>query len=386
MTMEKNLEVNSKLVAFEGIIGRRDYALNIVYISMLNLLITLPYSFWVMKNAQSSSELFNIGTMLTSMPILLKLWVLVGTAAILPLSISNLIRRLNDICGKVNKNLNFFFAALLVIFAYATYVLPFILTMFMSFICFVAGVILLFTPGKITSQMPYDVTKQFNWGAFFGTWIWGLINKSYIPCWYLLLFFTPLGFYFQLICGLKGNEWAYKNKKCTDVEKFNTSQKKQATIWSVLILVGVPLLYFMFLILLIVGVVAASSLNDPNTTLNKMETITKGITSIYFESYEITETENKFYILPYDWRTSTFTEKKRLLDMAATQAAMERSKKFPKKNEYYSKTTELNRTKIYSSKTNQLLGEFYLDDKNLTSFKEGFMAAVKAYKFYKIKE
>lgn len=78
--------------------------------------------------------------------------------------------------------------------------------------------------------MPYDYKKEFNWGAYFGTWIWGLFNNSYIPLLHLLLFLTPLGWYFRLLCGLKGNECAYKNKRYDDVKLFNKSQEKQAFI------------------------------------------------------------------------------------------------------------------------------------------------------------
>ena len=389
MENNTNLILNTKFISFDGVIGRRDYALNIVYIAMINLFITIPYSVWVMANVESISEIFNVGAMLTNMPLLLKLWILLGTAAILPISISNIIRRFNDICGKINTNLNLIIAIAVVIAAYSGYFLPALITIFLSFITFIISMMLIFTPGKVTSKMPYDVTKVFNWGAFFGTWIWGLINKSYIPCWYLLLFFTPWGFYFQLICGLKGNEWAYNNKKCTDVEKFNESQQKQTTIWTVLTFVGVPVLYIIFIILITVGIAVATAAdtnkNGAEHTTNKIESIMQGVSSIYFESHEITETENKYYILPSDWVQYSFSEKKDILDMAASTASIERRNKFPKNGEYYSKTSELKRTKIYSSKTNQLLGEYVLDEGALAnaSFKDWVIAGMKAYKFYR---
>ena len=68
--------------------------------------------------------------------------------------------------------------------------------------------------------MPYDYKKEFNWGAFFGTWIWGLFNKSYKTLWMLLLWCTPWGLLFAIYCGIKGNEWAGKNRDWDNLEKF----------------------------------------------------------------------------------------------------------------------------------------------------------------------
>ena len=50
----------------------------------------------------------------------------------------------------------------------------------------------------------------------------------------------------------------------------------------------------------------------------------------------------------------------------------------------FSKSTELDRTKIYGSDTGKLLGEFVMDDKALenASFKEAMKAVFKAYRFY----
>ena len=45
----------------------------------------------------------------------------------------------------------------------------------------------IFKKGKVTSRYPYDFTKEFNWGAFFGGWIWGLFNESFKPLIYSIL-------------------------------------------------------------------------------------------------------------------------------------------------------------------------------------------------------
>lgn len=68
--------------------------------------------------------------------------------------------------------------------------------------------------------------KQWNWGAFWFSWIWGIANKSYMTFWVLIPFF---GFIWMFVCGTKGNEWAWQNKNWNSVDEFNNVQKK----WSI---------------------------------------------------------------------------------------------------------------------------------------------------------
>ncbi len=80
------------------------------------------------------------------------------------------------------------------------------------------------------------ISKRFNWGAFFLSWIWGLGNRSYIT---LLIFPVSLlglipfaGFFVTLgLCiwfGIKGNTWAWQNKQWKSIEHFHEVQKKWA--------------------------------------------------------------------------------------------------------------------------------------------------------------
>ncbi len=80
------------------------------------------------------------------------------------------------------------------------------------------------------------VSKRFNWGAFFLSWIWGLGNRSYIT---LLMFpaailtmIPVIGFFVPLALdiwfGIKGNTWAWQNKQWRSVEHFHEVQKKWA--------------------------------------------------------------------------------------------------------------------------------------------------------------
>ena len=48
------------------------------------------------------------------------------------------------------------------------------------------------------------------------------------------LSFTTAGFIFMLICGLKGNEWAYEHKKDLSLDDFHSSQQKQSLIFAII--------------------------------------------------------------------------------------------------------------------------------------------------------
>ncbi len=96
------------------------------------------------------------------------------------------------------------------------------------------------------SAVPEAIAKEFNWGAFLLNWIWGLGNKTYIT---LLIFVASLfsiipfiGFVIPLGCsiwfGIKGNEWAWQNKKWDSVEHFTSVQKTWAIAGLVLMILG----------------------------------------------------------------------------------------------------------------------------------------------------
>lgn len=72
------------------------------------------------------------------------------------------------------------------------------------------------------SALPEGV-KGWSWGAFWLTWIWAIFNKTWIG---LLALIPLVGFVMMVILGLKGREWAWRNKAWPSVEHFNRVQKK----------------------------------------------------------------------------------------------------------------------------------------------------------------
>ena len=386
--MIDELRLNTKLVGFDGVIGRRDFAINIIYLCMINMFFMVPLSWYFASSAESFLDFFALNKLFYSAPALLVIWVLLGSGAVFYVSLSNWIRRFNDINGFVNKTANIVIGAFAFIGAFS-FVLPLGGMFLISCINSIIFLVLLFKKGKITGKIPYDFRKDFNWGAFFGTWIWGIINHSYHTFWIWVIGCTPAAFYYQLLCGLKGNEWAYKNRKWKSDEEFKSSQEKQTIAFVVLSVFVVPIIItalifiFAFSIAFMAVDETKTSSNHESKTMNTISRLAESYTSLYFEGHNLTANENKFYVLPKDWNSYSFTEKKDVLEMAAATAAAERSKN----GKYSSKTKELPRTKIYSSTNGELLGEFVLDESlfetDKPDFKEIIKASMKAYKFYR---
>ncbi|MEF9958596.1 MAG: zinc ribbon domain-containing protein [Niameybacter sp.] len=79
-----------------------------------------------------------------------------------------------------------------------------------------------------TPKTPYqegvvpDEVKKWNWGAFFFNAMWGVGNYSYLP----LLCLIPLfNFIWMFVCGVKGNEWAWRSGKFDNLEDFLATQQ-----------------------------------------------------------------------------------------------------------------------------------------------------------------
>jgi len=77
-----------------------------------------------------------------------------------------------------------------------------------------------------TAVVPQEIIR-WNWGAFFLSWIWGIRNKTYIA---FLSVIPVVGFVMMIVLGMRGNEWAWQNKRWESVEQFQHEQK----IWSTL--------------------------------------------------------------------------------------------------------------------------------------------------------
>ena len=86
------------------------------------------------------------------------------------------------------------------------------------------------------SGMDGDVpvgVKGWSWGAFLLNWIWAVFNRTWIG---LLALVPVLGFVMAIVLGIKGREWAWKNKKWDSVEHFRRVQRRWS-VWAVWLVV-----------------------------------------------------------------------------------------------------------------------------------------------------
>ena len=71
------------------------------------------------------------------------------------------------------------------------------------------------------ATVPEEV-KGWSWGAFVLTWIWGIFNSVWIA---LLCFIPFFSLVWAIVLGVKGNEWAWRNKKWDSIEHFKSTQR-----------------------------------------------------------------------------------------------------------------------------------------------------------------
>src|SRR5438552_3829361 len=80
-----------------------------------------------------------------------------------------------------------------------------------------------------------EAIKGWNWGAFFLSWIWAIFHRTWIGLVVLVLAFVPILNVFgtllvMVILGLKGNEWAWQNRRFESAAQFQEVERVWA-IW-----------------------------------------------------------------------------------------------------------------------------------------------------------
>lgn len=376
-----DLNINNKLVAYRGCICRREYFLNNLYIAMINSVLTLPLNFWMFTHSQTMVELFNFKNILANAPIFASFFYGFSCLISAVIGFGLIARRLADIWGTETNTRIYILTGVMILIPYLWLFKTNPLTALLLIINIIFALVILFIPGKVTGEMLQDKVKRFNWGAFWGTWIWGLFNKVYITLWALPLYFTPAGFCASLVCGIKGNEWAYEKSQTKNLEEFHKGQKNQAIVWNILagffILILPALIFF-----LIIAFMVSAAIKNPdslNQFINKTESVIEMIIDEDFEEYKLDLDENRFYIDPQEWVDKSFDERYNMLKGAATFAALKKHKE--NKDYNGSKTTEMEITKIYSSYNGELLGEFNMDTDEIKDFKSAVKMIMNSVKF-----
>jgi hypothetical protein len=89
------------------------------------------------------------------------------------------------------------------------------------------------TPAQ--GELPAEL-RGWNWGAFLMNWIWGIGNNTYLA---LLCFVPFLSFIMPFVLGIKGNEWAWKNREFASIEEFKAVQKAWTRVGVIVFTLGI---------------------------------------------------------------------------------------------------------------------------------------------------
>jgi hypothetical protein len=94
------------------------------------------------------------------------------------------------------------------------------------------------TSGQGESAIVPEEVKGWSWAGFGLTWIWGVFNGVLIS----LLVLIPFPFFslaWAIVLGVKGREWAWRNKRWDSVEHFKNSQRPWDIAGIVIFAIGV---------------------------------------------------------------------------------------------------------------------------------------------------
>lgn len=367
---------NRKLIGLHGILGRRDFIVNYLIIDLIEVLLwSIPLLGAILFKPDMLSNFLN-STLSTpaSQPFIVVLGMAVLGLIIVPLYFSSIVRRVRDILGEEDDNRVYLVSSVLAVICYIAYT-P-VASLFMGkWLVLFTFLFLMCWEGKITSQKPASEIVKFNWGAFWGTWFWGSLNKVPTTLLAIPLMFTLGIFHFMLICGLKGNEWAYANSD-KGVEDFHKTQSSQAVIFSI----AAPFIIFFCMLFTSVtitsGVVmhAKSSPEFAKAFDNFVRSNQEMIVKSSFSNIELGDKENKFYINPVNWKDESQSVKISIFKTAVNYVVLKSDSASGAKPMFalspqsdkdkilkIRKFIEAaNKTKIYSSFNNELLGEFSL--------------------------
>lgn len=357
--MSGYFEENKKFFSLKGILNRRDFFVNLLGVELIESILITPivylmfFKLEIMQTISSSPRPIWVSLMMVFLGLL-------NSILLFP----SVVRRIRDIVGEEDDNKISVISAVLVVILFMTYT-PIGATFLGSWLTLFVMVSLLFWQGKISGESPKNEVVKFNWGAFLGTWIWGLMNKSFVTLWMLPLLFTAGWAPFMLICGLRGNEWAYqKNEgKYTDVASFHKAQLKQ----SILLFVLVPIIFFVLLTgmsFLLTRSVALYSISHPDFR----EKIEAKFTNyqIYsiesaFTKIELGKDEYKFYLDPEDWQSVGDTLKRSVFKNAMSYVLIKQGKSSLNVEDYVNSIDDMNKIKIYSAFNNEELASFSLN-------------------------
>jgi len=105
------------------------------------------------------------------------------------------------------------------------------------------------------ATVPEEI-KGWSWGAFVLTWIWGICNGVLIA---LLCLIPVFSFVWAIVLGVKGNEWAWRNKKWDSIEHFKSTQRSWNIAGIVLFAISIVAAIVAIIVAVVVPVVLCGS-------------------------------------------------------------------------------------------------------------------------------
>ena len=373
--MTNEFAENNKFFGLDGTINRRNFIANFIIVEIVEALIfATPFMFMMFANPDMMSSIFSV-SQTAGFPRWVNLWSF-GTGLVeLALIYPSIVRRVRDITGNSDNNNQVFAIILILLLTFninKVFNIAF-LQMIVSCLAFFILLSLMMVKGKISGERPKDELIKFNWGAMFGTWIWGLINKSYLTLFAIPLFFTTAFLPFMILCGIKGNEWAYKD---TDkpIEEFHKSQSNQTAIFSAIM----PVIFIVgMFIAAISGVVALGSFLQKNPkAMQKFMDYSANVINVSVESrysnIEFTDDEYKFYLDPVIWSKMPLSAKKNQFDVTKNYVLMRVYPNYDKMPKDFGYVKEYRKIKIYSTFNNELLAQYDVDEAKLIEVQEKY--------------
>lgn len=383
---------NNKLLDLKGVLGRRDFLVNCLIIEMIEGLLVLTPMFYAIFFKPESRALL-LGEIRPLWFLILQCVVgLVSTGLYFPC----IVRRVRDIVAVEDDNKIFLISSIIAVIIFMGYT-PVSNSFLGGYILLFTLLSLFFMKGKITGEKPKSEIIKFNWGAFFGNWVWGLINKVPKTLFILPLFLTTAWFPFMLICGLKGNEWAYaKNKnKFENVELFHLAQKTQSVILTILSPVIAILCVFLLSITLLSSTKLVTKFNPQlkENFQNYSKQLQIKSAEDGFEKVEKVDGAYVFYLDPEEWETALSSDflKGSILKSAINYTLIKcKDVQFSTEN-ILNNVDTVNKIKIYSEFNNEVLAEINIDKvkaeelvkklDNIENLKEAQKLIKESYKF-----
>lgn len=356
-----NFEENNKFFRLEGTINRRNFISNFLIVEILeSLAFVTPLIFLIMFNPDILNKIVNDTSQYTY-PRWISIWGLVTGLMEIGLMYPSIVKRVRDITGKYDNNN---WILLIIVFALLAFLpAPPAFKQISSGIPMLIVICLMIMDGKISGEKPKSDLLRFNWGAMLGTWIWGIFNKSYLTLFAIPLFFTTGFIPFMILCGIKGNEWAYKKNK-SDLESFHKSQSTQAAIFAV----TMPIIFVIgsFTAVISGSVALGKYLKKHPAVVQKLDDYSakmiKSTTEARFSKIEFTDNEYKFYLNPVEWQKMPRYGKMNLFHVIENYVLLSVYGDYKNVKDISSYIKEYNKIKIYSTFNNEILAEFYFDN------------------------